>query len=129
MSELDIVPKIAPVHPLPPISRSIEYDHRIWHEKIPKKWKVECSQRCLSKFLNPLKLGQTVWNQLHRVDRGFLLVPASPFLPHLSHGCVPEEVLDEFVCDRGRTFLAAPWLMDHFNSLSLEDGAQNTVVV
>ena len=96
--------------------------------KYKEKWKVKHKQRCLDKFLTPLKPGRTVWNQRHRVDCDFLLVPASPFLPHLSHGCVPEEVLDEFVCDRGGAFLAAPQLMDHFNSLSLEDGAQKTVV-
>ena len=30
-----------------------------------------------------------------------ILAPASPFLPHLSHGCVSEEVLYELVCDCG----------------------------
>ncbi len=55
------------------------------------------------------------------------MAPASPFLLHQSHGCVPKEVLDEFVCDHSCVFLAAPWLMDHFNTLSLEDGAQKTL--
>ena len=61
------------------------------------------------------------------VVHGFVLAFASPFLPHLSHGCVPEEVLDEFVCDSGHAFLAALHLMDCFITLSLEDGSQKTV--
>lgn len=95
--------------------------------KQKKKWKIKRSQRRLQEFLTPLQSGQAVWNRCCRIDREFLQASSTPFLPHLSHGCVPEEVLDEFVCDRGRTFLAAPRLLDRFNTLSFEEGAQKTV--
>ena len=103
-----------------------------WHwrsrkSKYKKKWKVKYSQWHLNHFLTPLKSGQIVCNQHCRADRGFLLMPSSLFLLHLSHGCVPEEVLDELMCDCGHTFLAAPQLIDHFNSRSLKYGAQKTV--
>ena len=68
-----------------------------------------------------------MWNRCRCVDDDFLLAPTAPFLPHMDHGCIPEEVLDDFVCDRGRTFLAAPKLMERFGTISLEDGAQQTV--
>ena len=104
--------------------------HQCWRRrkrKYKEKWKVKRSQWHRNKFLNSLQSGQIAWNQCCHVDRGFLLAPASPFLLHPSHGCVPEEVLGEFVCDHGCAFLAAPWLMDCFNTLSLEDGTQKTV--
>ena len=68
-----------------------------------------------------------MWNRRRRVDGGFLLEPTAPFLPHEDHGYIPEEVLNDFVCDRGCTFLAAPKLMERFGTISLEDGAQQTV--
>ena len=71
--------------------------------------------------------GREVWNHHRRVDVGFLLAPTAPFLPHMDHGYIPEEVLDDFVCSCGRTFLAAPKLMERFGTISLEDGAQQTV--
>ena len=37
---------------------------------------------------------------------------------------IPEEVLDEFVCDRGETFLSAPKLMGHFQGISVKEGAK-----
>ena len=68
-----------------------------------------------------------MWNRHHRADDGFLLAPTAPFLPHVDHGCIPEEVLNEFVCDCGCTFLAATKLMEKFGTILLEDGAQQTV--
>ena len=89
---------------------------------------VTRSDTRLNKFLTPLQSGREVWNcHRHRVDVGFLLAPTAPFLPHVDHGCIPEEVLDDFVCDHGRTFLAAPKLMERFETISLEGGAQQTV--
>ena len=39
---------------------------------------------------------------------------------------ISEEVLDEFVCDRGETFLSAPRLMGHFQRIlvEVEEGAK-----
>ena len=91
------------------------------------KYKVKRSRRCLTKFLTPLQSGREMWNRRCRVDDGFLLAPTAPFLPHVDHRCIPEEVLDDFVCDRGCTFLAAPKLMARFETILLEDGAQQTV--
>ena len=102
--------------------------HQHWRRRVTLKRNGRLNtKQHLSEFLNPLQSDQTVWHQHCHTDCGFLPTPVSPLLPHLSHGCVPEEVLDEFVCDRSCAFLAAPWLMDRFNTLSLEDGAQKTV--
>ena len=54
-------------------------------------------------------------------------MPSTP-LPHMNRGCVPEEVLDAFICDRGRTFLDAPHLMECVDSILFKDGAQKAVV-
>ena len=104
--------------------------HQRWRRRTSRykaKWKVKRRSRRINEFLAPLPSGQSVWNRYRRIDRGFLGTASTSFLPHASLGCVPEEVLDEFVCDRGRMFLAAPRLMERFNSLSLEEGAQKTV--
>ncbi len=61
------------------------------------------------------------------MDVGFLLAPIAPFLPHVDHGCILEKVLDDFVCNRGCAFLAAPQLMERFGTIPLEDVAQQTV--
>ncbi len=55
------------------------------------------------------------------------MTECTPFLPHVNVGVVPDEVLDEFCCDRGATFLSAPRLMQQFGTLSLEEGAQPTI--
>ena len=95
--------------------------------KYKVKYKAKCSRRRLTNFLTPLQSGWEVWTCCPRVDDGFLLAPTAPFLPHVDHGCIPKEVLDDFVCNCGRTFLAAPKLMERFGTLLLEDGAQQTV--
>jgi hypothetical protein len=81
----------------------------------------------LRNFLTPLESGRSVWNRTRRVDRAFLSADSTPFLPHVESGVIPDEVLDEFCCERGATFLNAPRLMRHFGTLSLEEGAQPTV--
>ncbi len=68
-----------------------------------------------------------MWNHHCRVDVDFLLALTASFLPHVDHGYIPEEVLDDFVCDCDHTFLAAPKLMERFGTILLEDGAQQTV--
>jgi hypothetical protein len=40
---------------------------------------------------------------------------------------VPNELLDEFCCERGGVFLGAVRLMSHFGTLDLEEGAEKTV--
>ncbi len=65
------------------------------------------SQR-LNEFLTPLQSGREVWNHRCCVDVGFLLAPTASSLPHVDHGCISEEVLDDFICNHGPTFLAAP---------------------
>jgi hypothetical protein len=92
-----------------------------------KGYKVKRSHCRMNAFLTPLQTGREAWNWRRRVDVNFLLAPAPPFLPHVENGCIPEEVLDDFVCDCGRTFLAARKLMESFGTISLEDGAQETV--
>jgi hypothetical protein len=79
------------------------------------------------KFITPLETGREVWNRRRRVDREFLLAERTDFAPHVEHGVVPDELLDEFCFDRGKTFLGAVKLMQHFGTLSLEEGAQNAV--
>ena len=91
------------------------------------RYKVKRKGRRLNEFLTPLQLGSKVWNHCRCVDVGFLLAQTAPFLPHVDHGCIPEEVLDDVVCNRGHTFLAAPKLMERFGTILLEDGAQQTV--
>jgi hypothetical protein len=61
------------------------------------------------------------------VDRTFLLADCTPFLPHVDVGVIPDEVLDEFCCERGATFLSALRLLQKFGTLSSEEGAQPTV--
>jgi hypothetical protein len=56
-----------------------------------------------------------------------LLAESTSFEPHAEHGVVPDELLDEFCSVRGGTFLGAVKLMNSFGSLSLEEGADNTV--
>ena len=121
-------------------SRTRQVDSALWGPRVRQHWhwrrrttrykvryKVKCSRQCLNEFLTPLQSGREVWNRRRHVDVGFLLAPTAPFLPHVDHGCIPEEVLDDFVCNCGRTFLAAPKLMERFGTISLEDGAQQTV--
>jgi hypothetical protein len=74
-----------------------------------------------------LETGREVWNRRRRVDREFLLAECTDFAPHAEHGVVPDELLNEFCFDRGKTFLGAVKLMQHFGTLSLEEGAQKTV--
>ena len=47
--------------------------------------------------------------------------------PHTEVGVIPDEVLNEFCCERGSTFLSAAKLMQQFGTLSLEEGVQFTV--
>jgi hypothetical protein len=79
------------------------------------------------KFITLLETGHEVWNRRRRVDREFLLAECTELAPHVEHGVVPDELLDEFCFDRGKTFLGAVKLMQHFGTLSLEEGAQKTV--
>jgi hypothetical protein len=103
--------------------------HRRWRRK-KSKWKesyrVKRRELRLERFLTPLPTGQSIWNQRRRVDRVFLAAEATPFLPHVDCGVIPDEVLDEFVFDRGPTFLAAPKLFQQFGTISLEEGAELT---
>jgi hypothetical protein len=63
------------------------------------------------------------------VDMTFLLTECTPFLPHVNVGVIPDEVLDEFCCDRGATSLSAPRLMQQFGMLSLEDKVPNLLSI
>lgn len=91
------------------------------------KWRVKRRLQRQTQFLTPLQSGRELWNERRRVDSDFLQSESSPFLPHSSYGVVSEEVLDEFVCDRGSTFLASTKLMEYFETISLEQGAEETV--
>ena len=91
------------------------------------KWRSKRRLFREKQFLTPNPCGRTLWNHHRRVNREFLSVDSSSFLPFATYGLVPEEVIDEFVCDRGGTFLAAPTLLQHFGKVSIAEGAQETI--
>jgi hypothetical protein len=104
--------------------------HRRWRrrkERWRKTYKSKRRELKLRRFITPLESGRVVWNRRRRVDREFLLAESTSFEPHAEHGVVPDELLDEFCSVRGGTFLGAVKLMNSFGSLSLEEGADNTV--
>ena len=61
------------------------------------------------------------------MDSEFLLANCTLFHPHTEVGVIPDEVLNEFCCEHGSTFLSAAKLMQQFGTLSLEEGVQSTV--
>jgi hypothetical protein len=66
-------------------------------------------------------------NRCRKADAEFLGANVGAFKPFLDHGVVPEEVLDSFVVDRGRTFLAGIRLLRQFEHESLAKSAMDTV--
>ena len=61
------------------------------------------------------------------MDSEFLLADCTLFHPHTEVGVIPDEVLNEFCCECGTTFLSAAKLMQQFGTLSLEEGVQDTI--
>ena len=93
--------------------------HRRWRRRklrSKQRWKVKCSTAKLAAFLDPSR---------RHVKRA-TTTTVSPVRPFEANQ-VSEEVLDEFVCERGETFLSAPKLLGHFQTISVEDGASQTV--
>ena len=104
--------------------------HRRWRRRKARwraKYTVKRRELRRNKFLTPLPSARQLWNARRRVDKIFLTTETTSFEPHAVSGVVPDEVLDEFCCDRGDTFLGEPKLMRHFGTLSLEEGAAGVV--
>lgn len=68
-----------------------------------------------------------MWNSRQRVDRQFLCTTSAPFEPHTTYGIIPDEVLEDFCCNREDTFLGAPCLMQHFDGISMDEGDKSVV--
>jgi hypothetical protein len=68
-----------------------------------------------------------LWNRRRKADAEFLGATVGWFKPVFDHGVVPEEVLDSFVVDRGKTFLAGIRLLQQFEHESLAKSAMETV--
>lgn len=97
--------------------------HRRWRRR-KARWRrtYTVKRRELKRqlFLTPLRSGRSVWNEIRHVDSKFLSSECTSFEPHAAFGVVPDELLDEFCCERGATFLSAIKLMQNFGTLSLE---------
>ena len=59
------------------------------------------------KFLLPRKISSKLWNERRKADKEFFKEQVYPFSPHTEGGVIPEEVLNEFVNERAKMFLAA----------------------
>ena len=63
------------------------------------------------KFLLPRKSSSNLWNKRRKADKEFFKEQVHPASPHTEGDVVLEDVLNKFVNERAKTFLATARLM------------------
>ena len=100
--------------------------HRRWRRR-KARWIKRDKVKRRNAFLREVPSATKLWNRHRKANAEFLGATVGSFKPFLDHGVVPEEVLDSFVVDRGRTFLAGIRLLQQFEHASLAKSATETV--
>jgi hypothetical protein len=100
--------------------------HRRWRRR-KARWIKRDKVKRRNAFLRGVPSATKLWNRRRKADAEFLGANVGSFKPFFDHGVVPEEVLDSFVVDRGRTFLAGIRLLRQFEHESLAKSAMDTV--